>query len=165
VDLVVLHLGSNMDDRLGFLSQAILLLEEKIGKILKKSSIYETEAWGVKGQDDFLNQAILLSTKLEPKQLLNATQDIENQLGRRKEEQWGSRVIDIDILAYGSKIIKTESLTIPHPLISQRNFVLVPFMEIEPYLILPGFELNIEELYEQSKDNCDVWLYDDTSNG
>lgn len=164
MDLVILHLGSNMDDRLGFLVQAVSLIEENIGKVLKKSSIYETDAWGVDGQDDYLNQSITLSTKLDPKQLLKSAQAIEVQMGRQKEKQWGSRVIDIDILAYGFKTIKTESLTIPHPLLSQRNFVLVPLMEIEPYLVLPGFELNIEELYEQCKDNCDVWLYDETSN-
>lgn len=164
MEIAILHLGSNMNDRLGYLNQALSLLEEKIGKILKKSSVYETEAWGVKGQDDFLNQAILISTKFDPKQLLKNTQLIENQLGRRKEEQWGSRVIDIDILSYGDKVINTEILTIPHPLLSQRNFVLVPLMEIEPYLILPGFELNIEELYEQCKDNCDVWLFDESDN-
>lgn len=155
-----LHLGTNQNDRLGNLERAFSEIEQKVGIINRKSSIYETEPWGLADQDMFLNVVIEVKTKLNPEDLLSSIKVIENEMGRVKTEKWGPRKIDIDILTYGDLKIDEQNLKIPHPQIQNRNFVLIPFMELEPDLILPGYENSIEELFEQSKDECEVYIFE-----
>jgi 2-amino-4-hydroxy-6-hydroxymethyldihydropteridine diphosphokinase len=155
-----LHLGTNQNDRLGNLERAFTEIEEKIGVIIRKSSIYETEPWGLTNQEMFLNIVIEVKTKLNPDDLLSSIKGIENEMGRIKTEKWGPRNIDIDILTFGDLKIDSENLKIPHPQIQNRNFVLIPFMELEPDLVLPGYENSIEELFEQSKDECEVYIFE-----
>lgn len=155
-----LHLGTNQNDRLGNLVKAFAEIEVKVGLINRKSSIYETEPWGLADQEMFLNIVIEVKTKLNPEDLLSSIKVIENEMGRVKTEKWGPRKIDIDILTYGDIKIDNENLKIPHPQIQNRNFVLIPFMELEPDLILPGYENSIEELFEQSKDECEVYIFE-----
>lgn len=157
---VILHLGSNKADRVNFVSKAIKLVDERVGNVVRKSKIYETEPWGEKNQPMYINQSVVCKTNLGPDELLAATQSIEAELGKDLEYKWGPRNIDIDILTFGDKKIDRKDLTIPHPRISERNFVLIPLMEIEPDLVLPGMNQTIEELYEDSRDECEVYLLD-----
>ena len=109
-----LILGGNKGDVLNNLKEAIRLIEETVGRILKSSSIYKTSAWGNNNQSDFLNQVVLIETKLSPIDLLNEVISIEEKLGRtRGEEKWMPRTIDIDILFYNDEVVKTLDLTIP----------------------------------------------------
>jgi len=150
-----------MGDRQGFLKQAELSIQKRLGGIFRKSKIYETEAWGEKDQDAFLNQVLVVQSNLSGEQILKITQDIENLIGRQKTGQWGPRQIDIDILLIGNKVIKTKDLTIPHPRMHERNFVLVPLMEVAPDELHPIFQKSIEELFDASKDTSEVYLFED----
>ena len=158
---VYLHIGSNMGDRLSFLKQAELGIQKRLGGISRKSKVYETEAWGDKDQEAFLNQVLVVQSNLSGEQLLKITQDIENQIGRQKTGQWGPRQIDIDILLIGNKVIKTKDLTVPHPRMHERNFVLVPLMEVAPDELHPIFQKSVEELFDTSKDTSEVYLFED----
>lgn len=121
-------------------------ISEKVGPILKQSSLYETAAWGITDQPDFLNQVLLVESVLSPIELLDAIQWIENKMGRVRERKWGERLIDIDILFYENEIINTPRLQIPHPGIPDRNFVLVPLCEIAADFVHPSFQKSIESL-------------------
>lgn len=152
---VYIGLGSNQGDRMNYLAKAMVLMEQNGVKIVKKSSILETESWGFKSSP-FLNQVILIQTNLFPFQLLELFQNIEVTLGRTiKSKQrdgkvdYHDRTIDIDILLYGKEIIKTPELTIPHPEMGNRDFVMIPFKEIadEPILdFLNHFKKTAHEL-------------------
>ncbi|MBU1992755.1 MAG: 2-amino-4-hydroxy-6-hydroxymethyldihydropteridine diphosphokinase [Patescibacteria group bacterium] len=124
---VYLGLGSNIGDREGNLEKAC----EMVGA-LKKSSIHETEPFGVLDQPKFLNMVCKIETELSPRELLNHVKNIEKKIGRKKREKWGPREIDIDILFYGDIIVDEPDLQIPHPGISEREFVLKPLREIAP---------------------------------
>jgi 2-amino-4-hydroxy-6-hydroxymethyldihydropteridine diphosphokinase len=136
------------------------LIEEHLGKVIRKSKIYETEPWGLGNQNMFLNMVVEVATILAPFEALSHIKTIEETIGRVKTEKWGPRCIDIDILTYGDEKIIEEYLTIPHPELNNRNFVLIPLMELEPDLILPGYENSIEELYEMSRDECEVYIFE-----
>ncbi len=134
-----LSLGSNQGDRKFNLDQAIALLQKTSGvTVVKISSIYETEPWGGVEQKPFLNLVLELDTKLTPWELLRECKEIEDKLGRKKEIHWGPRVIDLDILSYQDFEIQSEELTIPHPYMEQREFVLAPLREIVPGFLLPS---------------------------
>lgn len=142
-----LGLGSNMGDKLLYLKEAI----EEIGKlekteVLAVSSLYITKPWGKTDQDDFLNQVVCIKTNLTPQELLKSLQDIEINMGRQRNQKWGPRIIDIDILLYGDEVIHTEELIIPHPYMKQRLFVLVPLAEINENVIFPDDGTHIQEV-------------------
>ncbi len=153
---IVLHTGSNIGNRKANLAKANYLIEHHIGKIKRSSAFYETEAWGYKNQDDFLNQALLVETNLAAEYVLNNIHRIEQNLGRIRGEKWRERSIDIDILFYGKNIIKLESLTIPHKHLESRNFVLIPLNEILPNFIHPVSKKKVSELLRESTDNSTV---------
>ncbi|MBP7183911.1 MAG: 2-amino-4-hydroxy-6-hydroxymethyldihydropteridine diphosphokinase [Saprospiraceae bacterium] len=158
-----LLLGSNVGDRKLHLDVAKQYISKDIGHIVSESSIYESSAWGgdsVADQADYINQAIGIKTNLSPNDLLNSIKQIEKIMGRESTEKWASRIIDIDILLMESLIVDSENLKIPHHLLHERNFALIPLLEIAAYSIHPKFGLTIEELYEQSKDNIDVLIYE-----
>jgi len=155
---ICLHLGSNLENRLINLEQAVLGVSQTIGQITKKSAIYQTQAWGEIKQPDFLNQTILATTKLSPQDVLSYMLRIEEKMGRIREKKWGPRIIDIDLLFYDDLILETPELTIPHPQISRRNFVLIPTMEVFGNFIHPVFKLSIEELYLRCRDQGEVYL-------
>lgn len=127
---VYIGLGTNLGDRHLNLGNAINLIGNQIGKVLKQSSIHETKAWGNTNQPDFLNMVIRIETELTPELLLEKCLSIEKEIGRVREEKWGPRIIDIDILYYNDLIIDNENLKIPHPFINEREFVLKPLTEI-----------------------------------
>ena len=155
---LLLHTGTNLGKREDNLLRANDLIEKKIGKITKYSSLYETEPWGLEDQPAFINQAIELITELSPEEVLAAANGIEEEMGRIREKKWERRLIDIDIIFYGDQIIKTERLQVPHKHIQDRNFVLIPLMEIIPNFVHPIFHETIEELYEKSTDTLEVFL-------
>ncbi|HEY2581431.1 MAG TPA: 2-amino-4-hydroxy-6-hydroxymethyldihydropteridine diphosphokinase [Mucilaginibacter sp.] len=153
---VFLLLGSNLGDRKQLLQQAITQIEKDIAPVLKSSSVYETQAWGKTNEPDYLNQVVMLQTNLPPQKLLEATLSIENTLGRQRQEKWGSRTIDIDILFYGKIIINEENLYIPHPELHKRRFTLEPLAEIAPELLHPILNKNILQLKNELKDSLIV---------
>lgn len=138
-----LSLGSNIDDRLKFLTQACQKLNaNQFITVTKISAVYETKAWGLENQADFYNIAVQIRTQLEPYQLLDVCQNIEQDLHRTRAIHWGPRTIDIDIMLYGAVDIKEEQLTIPHPYMLQREFVVAPLNEIAPTLIVSGIMIS-----------------------
>lgn len=155
---LILHLGSNVGRRRRNLEVATHLIDIKIGKIELRSSYYITEAWGVKEQADFINLALIVHTTLPVEKVLDITQQIESLLGRKRTIRWGERIIDIDILFYDDQIIKKANLIIPHPQITNRNFVLVPLNEICPEFIHPELNQTINKLLLRCKDNSRVAL-------
>ncbi len=153
---VYFSLGSNMGDRQANLRAAALMIDKNIGKIARKSHVYETEPWGEPAQDKFLNQVIMANTTMTPRDLLEIITVIEKELGRVKKEKWGPRTIDIDILFYGKRVIRDKGLDIPHPELHKRNFILIPLLEIAPDLEHPVLKQPIDELYMASKDPGEV---------
>jgi len=139
-------IGSNLGNREENCQKAIALLIEKNIKITKRSSLYETEPWGVKEQPGFINMALEIETDLEPGILLKTIKEIENSMGRLEGMRWGPRIIDLDILLYDDLILKTHDLEIPHPGIKDREFVLKPLSEIAPDKIHPVLKKNIKSL-------------------
>ena len=153
---VYLLLGSNVGDRMDYLKKASISIESKIGKIVKKSQVYETEPWGEKEQDDFLNIVLEIQTKLNPTTTLEKIKEIESLLEREETYKWGPREIDIDILFFGDEMISEVNLTIPHPFIHERKFTLVPFSEIAPDLYHPFMGTTVVELLLECEDMSDV---------
>ncbi len=141
-----LIIGGNLDNREQQLQIAKDWIQEKVGQIITASSVYETAAWGVTDQPDFLNQVLLVETNLSPIKLLDAIQWIETEMGRVRLRHWGERIMDIDILFYEDQIIDEPRLQVPHPGIPDRNFVLAPLAEIAPNFIHPIFQKSIESL-------------------
>ena len=131
--IAYLSLGSNLGDRHATMQSAILLLDSQAGTVDRVSSAIETEPWGFKSANKFLNMCVRITTTLSPEQLLATTKDIELQLGRTTKSvngQYHDRPIDIDILTYDDLHINTPSLTLPHPHMHERNFVMIPLREI-----------------------------------
>jgi 2-amino-4-hydroxy-6-hydroxymethyldihydropteridine diphosphokinase len=142
-------IGSNLGNREENCYRAIELLEKKGIKIKKKSSLYETEPWGIEQQPMFLNMAVEIETELEPEKLLRLLKDIETKLGRKGTFKWGPRIIDLDILLFDDIIINKKDLKIPHPLMHKRDFVLNPLNEIAPEINHPLLNCRIDELVQQ----------------
>ena len=153
--------GANLGDCKATLAKAKQLLEERVGSVTKASHLYETEPWGEVDQPNYINQALEISTTLAPRQLLQVTKEIEKELGRTRRTKWESRIIDIDILFYTHLKISSLGLTIPHPHIHRRNFVLIPMLEIAPRKQHPVFKKTIEELYLESEDELDVIMLEE----
>ncbi len=144
-------LGSNIGEREKFLQQAVVLLSRNCGKILRLSAVYESEPWGFDYPVWFLNQAVEIETTYGAQELLRAIHEIEQSLGRtRKVGTYQARTIDIDILFYDNHVINMPELTIPHPQIADRMFVLEPLSELVPNMIHPVLNLTINDL----KKNC-----------
>ncbi len=151
-NLVYLLIGSNLGDREHNLKIALEHLKEYNIIISKTSSIHNTSPWGFKDQPDFLNQAIEAFTTLEPYDLLKKLKNIEKQMGRIKSLKYGPRIIDIDIIFYNDLILESEELSIPHPLMHMRDFVLKPLYEIAPDFIHPKLNLSVRDLLINLKD-------------
>lgn len=143
--LAYLGLGTNLGDRQKNLKEAIKAISLKMN-VLQRSSVYETKAWGYTNQPDFLNQVIEVNTDLTPLQLLNFVKRTETELGRVENFRYGPRLIDIDILFYGTVIRNTTRVQIPHPRLHERAFVLVPMAEMEPDFVHPLLQKTVAEL-------------------
>jgi 2-amino-4-hydroxy-6-hydroxymethyldihydropteridine diphosphokinase len=153
-------LGSNMGDRFEYLKKAILLLEnhENI-TVVNTSSIYETDPVGYTDQDQFLNMAIHVVTSLKPLELLDVCLKIEEQLGRKREIHWGPRTLDLDILLYNQENMETEKLTIPHPRMSERAFVILPLLEMDPNIMLPTMKEPLKSCLQSKPDKEGVRIW------
>jgi 2-amino-4-hydroxy-6-hydroxymethyldihydropteridine diphosphokinase len=160
VNYAYVALGSNMGNRLQYLYKAIKKLDEHEQiSVVQTSSIYETDPVGYVNQDKFLNMVIKIQTSLSPFALLDVTQKIELDLGRKREVRWGPRTLDLDILLYNHENIETEQLTIPHPRMVERAFVLVPLFELDADIRIPNIKqclaLIIDELPD--KEGVRIW--------
>lgn len=146
-----LSLGTNLGDKKKNLDKALALLEDFSNlKIIKTSGYYETDPWGGVVQDSFLNLAAEIESDVDPWELLEYCQQVEDRMGRVRSVRWGPRIIDIDILTYHNYIINNHRLVLPHPYMEQREFVLAPLREIHPNMVLPSGK-SIQEIRGEGK--------------
>jgi len=154
---VVLLLGSNLGDKKKFLDEAESKIAETIGNITKKSSVYNTEPWGFKHHEYFYNRILIIDTEYTALQVLSSCLTIEKQLGRkRKKGNYEARTIDIDLIFYGNEIIRCNDLTIPHPQMHLRRFVLEPLCEVAPDMIHPLLYRSVVQLLAECTDVSNV---------
>lgn len=153
---VYIGIGSNIGDRKANCSKAIEYLKSKGITVTKVSSMFETEPWGVKDQEKFINMAIEAETGLSPEELLSVMKDIEHLMGRVETVRWGPRIIDLDILFYDDMVVNREGLQIPHPLLHKRDFVLGPLSEIAPDKTHPVLMKSVSRLREELKNGQDA---------
>lgn len=146
--LVYLGLGTNLGEKERNLNDAIISLSQEVGIVIRSSTFYASKPWGFQSDNDFLNAVVLVDTNLTPFDVLSKTQEIEKSLGRTAKtiNGYSDRLIDIDILLYDNLIIDQPTLKIPHPLIAERDFVIIPLSEIAPDLVHPVFGRKIVEL-------------------
>ncbi len=146
-------IGSNQGDSLRECKRAIQCISDVDGIfVITQSSFYKTEPVDVDNQNDFINAVLEIKTTLDPHQLLDVLQKIENAMGRKRTIKSGPRIIDLDILFYGQKVLQDENLVIPHPEAHKRRFVLEPMSEIASYFIHPSFGVSIRGLNERLTD-------------
>ena len=160
--IIYLLLGSNLGDRKKQMDEALDLIAEMIGEVTKRSSFYETEPWGFSSEEFFLNIAMQTLTSLSPEEVMRKIDEIEKRFGReRSDSGYSSRTMDIDILFYDDLVLDQEILKIPHPMLKDRRFVLVPLNEIAHELIHPVFLKTIGELLRDCTDTKNVRKFKD----
>lgn len=158
---VFLGLGSNVGQREMYLNKAVSALgSRKDIQIRFVSSIYETEPWGKKDQESFLNQVVEIETQLDPQRLIAVCQEIEKALGKEKNNRWGPRTIDIDLLLFGDRVVDERNVQIPHPQLLERKFVLIPLTEVAPFVKIPGFGKTVRDALKACSDQGSVRLYE-----
>jgi len=158
-----LSIGGNLGQRELNLEIALEELEKNVGKAAAISQVYETEPVGFQSDYKFLNMVVILETLLNPFEILDQVRIIESNLGRKRfADKYISRVIDIDIIFYGDQIINNEKLTVPHPRMHERNFVLVPFCDIEPDFVHPVINKSVKEILGISTDRSMVKVFHNT---
>jgi 2-amino-4-hydroxy-6-hydroxymethyldihydropteridine diphosphokinase len=157
MERVFLGLGSNIGDRIATIQKAKEMISSLPGvSVISSSSLYETEPVGISDQPMFINAVLEIETDLSPEELFFKLKDIEANLGRTETIRWGPRVIDIDILLFGDMIFEERDLTIPHPEMTKRGFVLVPLCEIAPEIKHPRLKKTIKELTDDLGDVCGI---------
>lgn len=158
MNITYLLIGGNVGNRISNLETAINFIEKQIGNIIRRSSIYETDAWGNTNQPDFLNQVLLVQTKLNAAECMQQIFSIENKMGRIRDKKNAPRIIDVDILFFNDEIINESDLIIPHPQIQNRKFVLIPMNELASQLIHPVLKKTINNLLSTCPDTLEVRL-------
>lgn len=153
---VYLLTGGNMGNRLQYLEQAAASIEKNIGAITRRSAVYETAAWGLENQDAFLNQVLEIRTHLDPGSVLAEILGIEENMGRKREQKYGPRIIDIDILFFNDEVIDRPGLKLPHPQMQFRRFVLEPLSQLIPSRIHPLLKKTVKELLDECQDPLPV---------
>lgn len=158
---VYISLGSNLGDRFGYLQQAVNAIAREIGVISKISKVYETPAWGFEGET-FLNACLAAETSLLPIEVLQQLLQIENSLGRVRQQSEGyhARTLDLDVLFYDDEVISLPNLQVPHPQIANRKFVLVPLATIAPGKIHPKLDTSVTELLQHCADDSELYPWD-----
>ncbi len=158
MNIAYILLGGNMGNREAVIAKAADLIHASCGKILKKSSLYESEPWGFETDNQFINQVILIETAMNAEDLLQNLLNIELLLGRVRNHSatYSSRIIDIDILFFNDEVINNENLKIPHPLLQERRFTMAPLHEIAENLTHPLYNKTIQDLFDDCKDNSVV---------
>ena len=157
--LAYVSAGSNLGDRAGYLARAVGLLgEHRRVEVIRASRIYETEPWGYHDQPKFLNMVLEVSTDLAPLELLGVLQGIERSLGRKRSIHWGPRTVDLDLLLYDELAIHSDMLTVPHPRMWERGFVMVPLADLIPGLVAPNGE-KLGDLVRRPEISRGVALY------
>jgi 2-amino-4-hydroxy-6-hydroxymethyldihydropteridine diphosphokinase len=156
--IIYIGIGSNDGDRIAIFQNALLQLKRNMGIFMHNSSIYETEPWGFESNQPFYNAVLQFETEHSPCEVLNILQYIEKQAGRKRSEQAGyeNRPLDLDLLYYDDLIIEEPDLIVPHPKISERNFVLLPFAEINPNWMDCKLQKTIQMLIMSSTDTSEV---------
>jgi 2-amino-4-hydroxy-6-hydroxymethyldihydropteridine diphosphokinase len=149
-------IGGNIGDRFANLQTAKELISKQCGSITKESSIYQTAAWGLTEQPDFLNQVVIISTTIESELLMQTLLSVEETMGRVRSIKFGPRIIDLDILLIDDLVIASEILIIPHPALPQRKFALIPLNEVAPQLFHPVEKKSINQLLTDCKDELVV---------
>lgn len=145
--VVYIGLGSNLGDKRENLDTALKALGSADGvRIIKVSSLYQSEPWGYKDQDEFLNQVVELETELDALELLHLLQTIEIDMGRQRAAKWGPRNIDLDILLYGDEVFQSDELQVPHAHMRERLFVLIPLQEINSEIVFPDDGTSLREV-------------------
>ena len=143
---IFLLTGSNIGNSQTHLEYAIKKISSAVGLIAQHSSVYKTEPWGNTNQQDFLNQVLEVETELQPFEVLKTILTIETEMGRNRIHKWEPRIIDIDLLFYADDIINSHELVVPHPLLHQRRFTLLPLAEIAANVVHPIFNKTVSEL-------------------
>ena len=151
-----LLIGGNLGDRAAYLEMALTKIADTCGNITNTSSIYETAAWGNTDQPSFYNQAVVVSSTLSPEALMDQLLAIEHEMGRVRDQKYGPRTIDLDILMIDGLVFNTDKLTIPHPQMHNRRFALLPMAEVAPTLTHPILDQSIEDLLQNCPDTLDV---------
>lgn len=154
--IIYLGTGSNLGDPLENLEKANDYCRQYLGRQKCASSLYQTAAWGIEDQPAFVNQVLCLETTLGPFAVLAQILAIEQKMGRVRQQKWGERLIDIDLLLYDNCILRSSRLEVPHPYLPDRQFVLTPLAEIAPQLIHPVYRLSISELQRTTSDRLRV---------
>lgn len=153
-----ISLGGNLGNTREIFEQTYPLIEKKIGPILQKSSLYQTAAWGMTDQADFLNQVIEIETAENPAEILTNLLAIELYFGRIRDVRWGPRSLDLDLLLFGNEQVNSPQLTLPHPRIQDRKFILIPLVEIAPNTLHPILGKSVKELLAHTTDTSTVTL-------
>ena len=153
---IYLITGGNIDNRKQSLDQAALLISAQIGKIIRKSKIYVTDPWGITEQNSFYNQVLIVESNYSAEEVMQKILGIEEEMGRVRTIKNAARIIDIDILFFNDEIINKRNLVVPHPLINNRLFVLIPLNELAPDLIHPVFKKSIKDLLVRCEDKLKV---------
>ncbi len=156
MNIAYLLIGGNIGNRMANLQATREAIAAQAGQLKGISDVYETAAWGMENQPPFLNQALELETALQPKELLDVLLQVEKSLGRERDQKWGPRLIDIDILLYNDDVIAEEGLRIPHPQMPYRRFVLQPLVQIAGDKIHPLLHQSIYEMLLHCPDSLEV---------
>jgi len=157
MNLIYLSLGSNLGQREQFLQEALKLIQNRIGGIESVSRYYESEAWGFSSENSFYNCCLSLQTTIEPLPLMDLLLEIEQEMGRLRQGMgYSDRLIDIDMLFYGDRQMDHPRLTLPHPSMGDRRFVLAPLAEIAPLLIHPVTGISITKMLQECADESEV---------
>lgn len=154
---VYLLIGGNLDNRFNLLETATKKISNKIGPVLKVSSIYETAPWGFEAEQNFLNRVVVVSTEFSPNVLLSKCLEIESEMGRvRVPGEYASRTMDVDILFFNDEVIHEKDLVIPHERLHERKFTLEPLVELDPDFVHPVFKKSLTKLLLECEDNSEV---------
>ncbi|WP_209861196.1 2-amino-4-hydroxy-6-hydroxymethyldihydropteridine diphosphokinase [Chitinophaga sp. OAE865] len=161
MNTAILLIGGNLGDRTGNLQKAVQLIAQTAGEVVQTSALYQTAPWGAVDQPDYLNQGVEIRTPLDALTLLHTLLEIERKIGRIRQEKWGARVIDIDLIFFNDSIHSLPELKIPHPRMHLRQFVLVPLMEIIPDYMHPVLHKTVRELAASCPDTLPANRYQD----